>query len=172
MIKCSASSLRGAFGFVAFFLFILLVACSPPTLVDLSVCEGFEGQSWPASYTGGLAGQGYIQLGNFDRQSGKARVEIVVSQDFRADVEADRKEIIRVLGEGTCHDSQIVVHFGANAGQNEIFRVLGGEMVGVFDPPAEFRPYGVWKIQLVHLESLEIHDLSGYWSIHTEPSER
>lgn len=149
-------------------LIVALGGCCPTPSDDAFACRNYEGGSWPASYSGALHGRGYIELSHFNATTGDGDINIVVTQTLGSAENAKEAVVIRVSGVAKCSDNQLTAHFGASAGQNDIFKVVGGKMVGMLSPTSEFGPYGVWQMQLVHLESLEIHTVSGSWSIHRD----
>ena len=115
-----------------------------------------------------MSGHGVIEFSEFSGPRNEGNILIVVSQPAENPDSANRLPVIRMIGSATCNRGKLVAHFGADAGHNEVFKVVGGSMAGELDPPPGYAPFGVWSMQLVHLESLEVYDVSGAWGMDDE----
>lgn len=114
------------------------------------------------SYMGGMQGSGQMHLRAVpDGKRGAIEGNFTL---FRSASDASQI-LIQLTGAGSCEHGVVRVNFGAVAGKNDEFRVVGGNLLGIFRPDIDPVPFGRWQIDFSSIEAGEQFSADGFWQI-------
>jgi hypothetical protein len=143
-----------------------LQGCSGSEPGDTS-CADAMGEHF-ISYMGGMGGVGEMHLRAIPGgKMGALQANLTL---FRS--ASDRSPaLIQLQGAGSCERGVVRVGFGPVAGQNEVFVVVGGSLLGVFRSEIDPVPFGRWDMDFQQLEGGEKSNAQAFWQVVDEPQE-
>ena len=122
-------------------------------------CEAFF-SSYPVAYFGGAQGLGEISLRAAPAQPGVVELGLTL---FEATPDSS-EPALTLQGVGSCVAGTTRIRLGAG-GENDQVRVLGGSVVGIFDPEVTEQPFGRWEV-LLHTKADEREvPVAGFWQV-------
>lgn len=151
--------------FITLLVTVLTSACNNSAVT--SHCEQFDGK-WQAVFFGGFSGEGLVDISPLQDLGGVRSIRIML-QNF--DEGGALTTSLSLNGTARCSINQLSAEFGGDAGQNNFFKVMGGNLAGSIDPLEDKRIYGIWSAEAVALEDLSIVSIQGFWSAKPEPFE-
>lgn len=114
-------------------------------------CARIEG-IWETSYSGAIAGSGFITFSHIDDQTSSVILDLS---------QADQQRIIQ--GTASCRRGKLVIHVGGLSEPVSNLKLIGGTLVGMLEPFPFDTPFGAWEIHVVKLDDFSDLKLKGFW---------
>lgn len=130
-------------------------------------CRDFIGV-WRAEFLGPLSGTGIMEVLPSLQDSSHRGLQMALANAYEPD--GSPISTLNLNGVGHCEGYRFEAEFGASTGENEFFKILGGSMLGAIDKGAQLQAFGIWTAEIVHIETLAIRKIDGYWSAKFETS--
>lgn len=143
---------------VSIFLYssIFLSACDT-SLRDVNRCELNE--SYRVSCTGNSSGNGFLKFVK-DNSTG-----YLYSVKIYDSFVGGERPAIELQGEAQCWEGFVRGKVASGTSLNNSLKVLGGEIVGIFNEPNADRPFGKWSMSMYNAEESKSYRFDGFWEV-------
>ena len=126
-----------------------------------SNCLSHLGQ-YEINYTGSISGPGLMQIFANPQHNDQYVFRTVL---FSPEQDDQKNPVVTLEGIGSCDNGVFKVRFGANAGENDKYKILGGSTVAVMQPEVTEQQFGYWEVVVLDKETSDHQEMRGVWLV-------